>query len=420
VLLDIAGLDRIFGAPQKIARDLGHKISEIGLEGQLGVAANVEAALHAARGFEGITVIPAGEEAARLGPLPVDVLSPAPEIMQTLDSWGIRNFRALAQLPPIPLSERLGREGLRLQKLARGEGWRPLVPTDPPLHFEEAVELEHPLEMLEPLAFVLNRMLESLCARLLGRSLATNELRLRMELENKDAETAPAAAGPSLPRDRNHCRTIRLPVPMLSAKVFLKLLQLDLEAHPPHAPVRKIFLHMEPARPRQSQNGLFLAASLEPERLELVLARVAGVVGEKNLGVAEILDTHRPDAFRMRRFAAVAGCQLPVARNTGGRMQEVGGGKNKGNKLAMRRFRPPLRANVLTHGGEPVRVSFLSVRGDVTACAGPWRTSGEWWSSDGWSRDEWDVAVQQKNGLALYRMYRDLASDNWFVEARYD
>src|SRR5437868_9755374 len=198
VLLDIAGLDRIFGSPQKIARDLARKISEIGLEAQLGVASNLETALHSARGFVGITVILPGEEALRLGPLSVDVLAPAPEILQTLDSWGIRNLRALASLPPIPLSERLGAEGLRLQKLARGEGSRLLVPTDPPLHFEEATELEHPLEMLEPLAFVLNRMLESLCARLQARSLATNELRLRVELET--------AQVPSLPND--HVRNI--------------------------------------------------------------------------------------------------------------------------------------------------------------------------------------------------------------------
>src|SRR3954466_134527 len=310
VLLDIAGLDRIFGSPQKIARDLARKISEIGLEAQLGVASNLETALHAARGFAGITVIPPREEALRLGPLSVDVLAPAPEILQTLDSWGIRNLRALASLPPIPLSERLGAEGLRLQKLARGEGSRPLVPTDPPLHFEETTELEHPLETLEPLAFVLNRMLESLCARLQARSLATNELRLRMDLGKTDSETAQVS---SLPCIQKYVRNIRLPVPMLDAKVFLKLLQLDLEAHPPQAPVGKIFLQMEPARPRQSQNGLFLAASPEPEKLELVLARVAGVVGEKNLGVAEILDTHRADAFRMKRFWP------------GGSKQEVGG-----------------------------------------------------------------------------------------------
>jgi protein ImuB len=171
---------------------------------------------------------------------------------------------------------------------------------------------------------------------------------------------------------------------------------------------------MEPARPRKSQNGLFLAASPEPEKLELVLARVAGVVGEKNLGVAEVLDTHRPDAFRMRRFTAVSSFGFRVSR------KNKSNGNSSNPKLAMRRFRPPLRANVLTHGGEPVRVSFLNVRGDVTACAGPWRISGEWWSNDGWRRDEWDVALQQKNGLALYRMYRDLDSDSWFVEARYD
>src|SRR3954467_15741509 len=315
VLLDIAGLDRIFGTPQKIARDLGGKISQMGLEARIGVASNLETAQHAARGFEGVTVIPPGEEALRLGPLSVDVLAPAPEIMQTLDSWGIRTLRALASLPPIPLSERLGAEGLRLQNLARGEGSRPLVPTDPPLHFEEAMELEYPLEMLEPLAFVLNRMLESLCARLQTRSLATNELRLRMELESSETVQVP-----SLPYIQKYVRAIRLPVPMLDAKVFLKLLQLDLEAHPPQAPVRKIFLQMEPARPRQSQNGLFLAASPEPERLELVLARVAGVVGEKNLGIAEILDTHRADAFRMKRF-------WPV-----GSKQEVGGRRDGNNR----------------------------------------------------------------------------------------
>ena len=438
VLLDIAGLERIFGSPQKIARDLARKISEIGLEAQLGVASNLETALYSARGFVGITVILPGEEALRLGPLSVDVLAPAPEILQTLDSWGIRNLRALASLPPIPLSERLGAEGLRLQKLARGEGSRLLVPTDPPLHFEEATELEHPLEMLEPLAFVLNRMLESLCARLQARSLATNELRLRMNLENLDAvfsrfhpesltpganQTAQVlrlAQKTALAQDdvhKTHCRTIRLPVPMLDARVFLKLLQLDLEAHPPQAPVRKIFLQIEPVRPRQSQNGLFLAASPEPERLELVLARVTGVVGEKNLGVAEILDTHRPDSFRMRRFSSVSSFGIRVSRKS---KNSKNNDSSSNPKLGIRRFRPPLRANVLTHAGEPVRVSFLNVRGEVTACAGPWRTSGEWWSNDGWSRDEWDVAVQQKNGLALYRMYRDLASESWFVEARYD
>jgi protein ImuB len=56
--------------------------------------------------------------------------------------------------------------------------------------------------------------------------------------------------------------------------------------------------------------------------------------------------------------------------------------------------------------------------------AGPWRTTGDWWAEDGWARDEWDVTVadsgaSQEKGT-LYRIYRDLRSDGWFVEGIYD
>src|SRR5207344_3309082 len=98
-------------------------------------------------------------------------------------------------------------------------------------------------------------------------------------------------------------RTLRLPVPLLDPKVFLKLLQLDLNAHPPGAPIVKIHLSAEPARPRTAQSGLFLPPSPEPEKLELTLARIAGIVGENKVGSLHLLDTHRAEAFRMHRFA---------------------------------------------------------------------------------------------------------------------
>ena len=103
--------------------------------------------------------------------------------MEILERWGIRNLRALAALPDIALSERLGQEGVRLQQLARGCISRTLVPIEVPLIFEEAIELEYPLMLLEPLAFLLSRLLEQLCARLGARALATQELRLNLTLE---------------------------------------------------------------------------------------------------------------------------------------------------------------------------------------------------------------------------------------------
>ena len=90
---------------------------------------------------------------------------------------------------------------------------------------------------------------------------------------------------------------------MLDAKVFLKLLQLDLQAHPPGAPIVKIHLSADPARPRALQSGLFQPVFPEPEKLELTLARIAGIVGEGRVGSVELLDTHREGAFAVRHFA---------------------------------------------------------------------------------------------------------------------
>ena len=137
---------------------------------------------------------------------------------------------------------------------------------------------------------------------------------------------------------------------MLDPKVFLKLLQLDLNAHPPGAPIIKIHLSAEPARPRSAQGGLFLPPSPEPEKLELTLARIAGMVGEQKVGALELLDTHHPEGFRMRRFVAEVARKVPQKKTPDSEEAQSA-------ITALRRFRPPLRANVTLENGQPARVS---------------------------------------------------------------
>jgi protein ImuB len=189
VVLDLAGLEHLFGVPETIASNLKRGASALRLKANVAVAANVDAAVHAGRWLRGVSVIPEGNEPELLGSLPLEVLAPQLEILETLDRWGVRTFHALAALPSAQLSQRLGQEGLRLQALARGRTSRPLVPVEPALKFEEAAELEYPVTLLEPLAFILGRMLDQLSKRLEGRSLATHELRLRLELENQGSVT---------------------------------------------------------------------------------------------------------------------------------------------------------------------------------------------------------------------------------------
>jgi protein ImuB len=304
LLLDLSGLNQLFRSLPKIAWEISRRASQMGLETNVAVAFTLEAALLSARGFSRVTVVPEGKESEVLSSLPVAMLfadetdsDDAEEILQTFNRWGIRKFCDLIALPAAALSERLGQRGLELQRKAAGIGPRTLVPSDPPLIFEEAMELEFPLVLLEPLAFLLNRMLDQLCARLQARALAAQELSLQLTLDNGRTKS-----------DAAKCfqRTIHPPVPLLDANVFLKLLQLDLKAHPPGAPVTKILLRIEPAKPRSAQNGLFLPASPEPEKLELTLARIASVVGEGRAGSPQLLDTYRPQTFAMQHFTPSA------------------------------------------------------------------------------------------------------------------
>jgi protein ImuB len=441
VLLDLGGMESLFGALPEISRVIFNRAGALGLDANVAIASNPDAAALAARGFSGVTVISQGREAERLGLLPTKVLftdyleSDAKEaparFLEIFDRWGIRNLCALAALPEVALSERLGQEGLRLQQLARGAAVRTLAPVGEPLIFEEAIELEHPIVLLEPLAFLLNRLLENLCARLGSRALATQELRLTLELDpSVTLEDDSLFNPPSRVNHQQFFRALRIPLPMLDAKLFLKLLQLDLNAHPPGAPIVKIHLSAEPARPRSAQAGLFLPPSPEPEKLELTLARIAGMVGEQKVGSIEMLDTYRPESFRIRRFVSDTPRKNSATKNKFD-SATCDSFEEKSAVTALRRFRPPLRAEVTLENGQPVHLVCRKkeVRGDVFWKAGPWRFSGDWWEREAWSRDEWDIALQssaQRRELksneiiALYRLVHDLLDGGWFVEGTYD
>ncbi len=434
ILLDLSGLETLFGTPAKIAREMARLSSDLGLEVNVAVASNPDTALLAARGFSGITVIPSGREDERLGSLPLDVLFGLPDTdivhLETLRRWGVRNLRALAALPEVPVSERMGQAGVRLQQLARGATSRTLVPVDPPQVFEEVIELDYPLLLLEPLAFLLARMLEHLCHRLSAHALCTQDLHLRLEL-NPTAQQEESAGmngetggliRPCLATTQQFHRELHLPVPLLDPRVFLKLLQLDLNAHPPGAPIVKIHLSAEPARPRSAQGGLFLPPSPDPEKLEVTLARIAGIVGEDKVGSLALIDTHRPEGFRMQHFAP----RPPEENNK--TMAET-----QNAVTAMRILRPPAVATVTLHDGKPAKVVCprrKEISGEVLWTAGPWRSSGDWWEQDGWARDEWDIALEQQfsvpnsqfseTRVALYRLVHDLLAGQWFVEGTYD
>jgi len=410
VVIDVEGCELLFGSAYELANDVARRAKEPrangGLEGSVNVAiaANPDAAIHAATRLKGVTFVSPAEELICLGEFPIEALEfslvnvekkLAGEIFETLRLWGILTFQDFAALPVAGVSERLGQEGIRLQQLAAGKTERHLKVKQPAPVFSHSIELDHALYELEPLSFIFARLLNQLCATLNAYALATNELTLHMQLEDQTS----------------HDRTLSLPHPMRDHKVFLKLLVLEMEKQPPQAAVKAVSITCDPVKPRVIQNGLFVPLAPAPDKLELTLARLTKLVGDQNVGSPVLLDTHRPDAFSVKRFEL---------RNL---KFEI---RNSKLTVGFRMFRPPLRAVVQVDRGLPAQISAWgkqrSVYGKVVDVAGPWRTTGDWWRDDRWARDEWDVAVvpNKRDEQVLYRIYRELNTDTWFVEGAYD
>jgi protein ImuB len=398
---------------RNIATEIIRQSKTSGLKVNVAVAADVDVAIHAARLIQGVTIITPGDELLITQDFSIKNLGyslvaidekRAAEIQETFALWGIRTFGDLARLPLAGVAERLGQEGVRLQKLVQGKSDRRLNLVRPPVGFAQSLELEHAIREVEPLSFVLSRLLNQLCANLNEYALSANEIKLTLKLHDKS----------------EHERAITLPVPIRNPKTLLRLLMFDIEREPPQAPIIAVAVTAEPIKPRASQTGLFIPLAPEPERLEITLARLAKLVGAGNVGSPEIVDTHRPDAFQMKKF---------VVTQQRKKNSKIAGETPALPAIGFRIFRPPWRANVCMREGKPIRIDAPSsdtrgrVRGQIVCASGPWRGSGDWWRTDIWARDEWDVAVvdpKSEEGEVLCRIYRDLTTEQWFVAGIYD
>lgn len=384
VVFRIDGLKRLFGSPDQIASAIAHRA---GNSVNVSIAETAEAAILSARNFPGVTVNP------DLNVLDVTALPLTDEMAEILDSWGIHTLDQLAQLPETGIAERFGPSGVSLHRLARGAVDRPLKIFQPEITYYDRIQLDHPVSLLEPLLFLIARMLNDQCEKLQSHGMAANEVTLRLELENKT----------------EHVRTLRLPIPMRESKALLKLLQMDLEAHPPEAATVALGLSLQPVNPRTVQNGIFLSVTPAPDKLELTLARIRGIVGENNVGVPELLNTHHPHPFRLAPQQPQLTNPLPITI-----------------QHAFRYFRPPLAAIVDLQNDRPARITASGIHGKVLNASGPWRTSGDWWTPSPWNRDEWDIALafpsHDRQGLiqsGMYRIYRE-HNLHWFLEGTYD
>ena len=367
----------------------GSVIARLGaseLEGKVGVAPNPDLAFLAARRAESFLVVQA--PAIFLAQLAISEIDPPPHLHALLHDWGIHTLGQLTSLPRGELADRLGPDADRLWQRASGQTKRLLRLVRPVEGFAEAFDFEHEIETTEPLLFILRRFLDSLTVRLDAAHRVAARLILTLPLDDGTA----------------HEHAFTIPSPTVDAGVLSRVLHTHLESLQLAAHPTGVRLLIEPARPEHQQLRLFESALRDPNRFGETLARLAAIVGAENVGVAEIENSHRPDAVHL-----VTPSFHQPQRDAASAMP----GRAIG--LPLRRFRPPVTAQVRVARQEPVEVRSAPATGRVLDRLGPYRAAGGWWERERWGVEEWDVEVA---GHGLFRLRRE--DQTWVVEGCYD
>jgi protein ImuB len=393
-VIDIAGTSLLFGPPLALAHNLLARVRALGIEAVVAVSSNFHAAIALAKGLsrrDPVQVVAAGEEVAALAPLPLSVLNFDEEQAETFMLWGICTLGMLAALPEKDLVARMGQTGKLLSQRARGELPHLFQPAEPQFTLAERMELDSPVELLDSLLFVVGAMLDQLIVRAKARIVALAAVTVTLQLDG----------------GRTHTRTVRPALPANDKQLWIRLLHLDLEAHPPPAAVLAVSLDAEPGATSKVQLGLFSPQLPEASRLDVTLARIRAIVGEENVGRAVFVDTHAPDGFRMESFAVPTGdaeTAAPVHL-----------------RGAVRQLRPAEEITVTLEAMRPVRFSFRGQRYIVDRAYGPWLAGGDWWQPSLWGHEQWDLVAQTESGVMLCGCaVRDLMRGGWQVAALYD
>src|SRR5438067_1685537 len=274
--------------------------------------------------------------------------------------------------------------GAALVRAARGEDERPLAPEALGGPLEEAIGLEHALDALEPLLFVLRGLVERAVARVGLEGIGVARLGLALGLADRS-------------RDE---RAVPLAAPTRDVKTLLTCLRVELEARPPRAAVERVVLAAVPEVVRAAQLGLFNPAGPSPERLATTLARLAALCGAERVGAPAVPAPPPPAAEAVDPFT-LGGAPAPPSAN--------------GCRLVVRALRPPRPVEVFADRDRPDFVRGEGLGGRVVGAAGPWRVAGEWWSDGAFARDYFDLELTDGG---IYRCFRE--NGRWFVDGVYD
>ncbi|HYL32882.1 MAG TPA: DNA polymerase Y family protein [Stellaceae bacterium] len=388
VFLDLTGCAPLFGGETALLTELIARLARQGFTAHVAVAGTPGAAWALAHFAPG-TIATSATERAALADLPVEALRLMPETVATLRRLGLDTIGALYDLSRAALTRRFGDGFCRRLDQALGRVCEPISPLREVPPWRERRDFAEPLLQLEDIAVTLQRLIESLCARL-----AVEELGVR-GLEcfgfRTDGSTARARIGTGRPsRDPAHL-----------ARLFAgKLSLLD-----PGEGMDGMVLSPIALEPLAPEQPTLTRDDAQPGDLAVLLDRLANRLGAANVFALAPVESHRPERAQRR-----------VAPNTAAHNLRWPNGMRR----PLRLFANPeaIEAEAATPEEAPLHFTWRHVRHCVHCAEGPERIAAEWWRNAApaarETRDYYRVEDEDGGRFWLYRQGAGEAS-RWYL-----
>lgn len=377
--LDITGAAHLVGGEERLLQNLVDRLAAAGMEATAAVAETPGAAHALARhGCRRTLVVPPGDVALALAPLPLSALRLDDALVAGLKRLGFDSIGDLEAAPRAPLALRFGSEPGRRLDQAFGRAAEPLAPISPPELLQVRESFVEPLSTAPALSIAIARLVERLCARLVADGTGVRTLDLLFH--RVDGTLQAVRAGTAEP--------VRAPARLC------RLLGDRLDRVEPGWGVEAMTLSAPLVEPMGTvQIGSGLSGEVPDVNLAPLVETLASRIGLRRLYRTTPVDSDVPERST-RRVPPLA---LPTAPSWPAEWP----------RPARLLPRPePVETVALLPDHPPVAFTWRGVRRRVHRADGPERIYGEWWRQDAELqavRDYFAVEAETGERFWLYR-----------------
>ena len=354
IVIDATGATHLHGGEDAMLADMISRLQAVGIAARAAIA-DTRGAAHALARFAARPrlVVPEGESADRIGPLPIAALRLAPDMVDDLRKLGFERIGDLLATPRAPLTLRFGPElGRRLDQ-ATGRTGEPIDPVRPADIVEAQQIFAEPIGAPETIARYIAKLIAKLC----------------QELECAAWARGVSTCCSDWSTTGSQAIRVGTALPVRDVKRLTRLLCDKIEKVDPGFGIEIMRLAATVAEPFATRQ------------------MISSLVDEPEADVSGLIDilSNRVGESRLYRFAPVAS-DVPErsVRRVAAAAPATGEGWPDHWPRPARLLAPPepIETVALLPDHPPVNFTWRGVRRRVRRADGPERVFGEWWKRD--------------------------------------